>query len=1775
MSAARIARQSVVSAQVAQTTPSDVAPLVQKIDAQVQSTVRTIFHDLINWVATLPVNDVTNWMEGALLLTRKSFFNQTAGVHSVQTANSPALVTGKIDVIDPEGDGWKVELVSGPSHGAVVLGTTSQTNGIGSTTYTYTPGEGYAGDDEFVVKVTSSGSGMNILHPFGALDTRYYTVAVGDAADAAKSQFNAAGADPKDILDTNLYLSNAAATVTVKKQGFLNPKYAVTVTLSSATAAKSFSWMDTRGNMGSEAVDTMLADGWDDFSKKAGENGVAPLLTFKYSDQGVDKAVFVDVAKVTKNADGTYTLSGYLKDGAPAQEGRVDTWDFVGNKYKTAYDNFLEASELKDCQSGRECTTVTAVGILGATTLSSSAFTESGGHDYALPTASNASALQPSQGSLGPGRTDVGQGNGTQVFGDTGYPALELTSMIPWGTDGSFIVATNMTQDQTEGNGIFLYSAQAPKGGEPKWTKTQLVGNEWNAAVNVMTPYDQILTDSNGVPIPTTYTGTPVTGSNAVKLAVGSDLDPSSLIGQAITGQGIASGTVITGFVSSDVTGVTYSVSNPIVASTASIAVTLPDKPTVQPGLVVGLSDGRVYYWNGTVCTSATCVGPVVNGAAEGGSVQTLNTPVSIAIAPDGTVYSVGKYLSIIDGSTNDIITNLMMPWGSTSFPSVVVSPNGFYAYATEALSDNTSGVAVIDTSKNTITATIELPVNATATAIAISPDGASGYIANGALIGGVPQSVYQFDTATNTITGNVVIPTGNYDRPGLTFSGDGAYLYVSNADGSISVIDTATNTLLPQAINVGGSPGAMALSPDGGSLFVTQTPNFNANWISVIDTSTNTVSKVIDVGNGPAGVAFNPNPGLPYAYVTNSNDSTVSVIDTGTLNVIGTFATGAGGDDTLGVGVTPDGLSVYLANFFGGGDSMGTVPEFQVATPVAQGWAQLQAPDGWGNDVAVNNITALPNNNGFVIGLSNGTLATWNNPILADGTIVPGSGASAGCSNGSPGTCWSALPGNDFTWVDAIVPSGQNGGFVAIGWNANWDGGTGAGWMQGFNGAPFSDGAPFQNSFPTTLMPYDGTTLVGSIGSAPVVAEDGVISAPSYMSQLPDLSASSAGCSGSYNSGSGAGCAGYVLTVQQAAGNQIRVGQTLYGGPGLAAGTVITQQISDGDGNLCVDACNAGGTGVYLVNTSELVAPGTPMSASDGTGFIVGFSNGVVAGWNNGLGQLVPEMWGSAENVMIPWRDGFVTGLNNGAIMYWSPSNNPEGSPAFVPDNGTSMALDYAGSTIPTQLTQPPGWSQLEGYTTECGCLGWDQAATSLVQVGDGFAVGLTSPNGSSNGMVQMFNGFGAGSRDSAFGYQQTTSGPVALTPSNAFTNPPVASDSALPGPSGSVGSIQALVPINQLVKDSAGNWWNATSLVVGQTNDGIYSWTGSNLTPQPSGNAWNQLQTPAALPGQLDAANLQAAWNFATAGSGPSGSFGSTGAVGSSTDPIFGQTFNQAACGNSCNGDFQTFTFNYAFGNDGVIYQLGSGALTANLNMSAAGYGYLYIPAGVWDKFEPDDYSAGLVLGVQGGPSIVLTPPDGLSVKETVSAHTSYTDSQVTDVGVFGETIGIDASLTGSIGLSKAPLDPLTLAYAYYTPGLLFTWNSNGNPDSLGMSYSAFTSTGYVSPDTLASYFDPTGKATLSATVTPYATVSYGLFTTSPIDLSIFKLSVGYQNPITATLTVPIDNFDNTSLSLSSQGILTASAAFIPDITSDLTWKSKYPLYSVKDAIQVANYI
>ena len=66
---------------------------------------------------------------------------------------------------------------------------------------------------------------------------------------------------------------------------------------------------------------------------------------------------------------------------------------------------------------------------------------------------------------------------------------------------------------------------------------------------------------------------------------------------------------------------------------------------------------------------------------------------------------------------------------------------------------------------------------------------------------------------------------------------------------------------------------------------------NYNSNTISVIDTSTNTVTSTVNVGNNPLGVAVNP--AGTKVYVTNGASNTVSAIGTATNTVTATVNVG------------------------------------------------------------------------------------------------------------------------------------------------------------------------------------------------------------------------------------------------------------------------------------------------------------------------------------------------------------------------------------------------------------------------------------------------------------------------------------------------------------------------------------------------------------------------------------------------------------------------------------------------------------------------------------------------------------------------------------------------------------------------------------------------------------------------------------------------------------------------------------------------------------------
>ncbi len=90
-------------------------------------------------------------------------------------------------------------------------------------------------------------------------------------------------------------------------------------------------------------------------------------------------------------------------------------------------------------------------------------------------------------------------------------------------------------------------------------------------------------------------------------------------------------------------------------------------------------------------------------------------------------------------------------------------------------------------------------------------------------------------------------------------------FLYVTNyLDSTVSVIDTATNSVVGLPIPVGNEPQTLAVTPDGTKVYVA---NFGSANVSVIHTATNkdedpaskSVVKTVPVGNFPYGVAITP----------------------------------------------------------------------------------------------------------------------------------------------------------------------------------------------------------------------------------------------------------------------------------------------------------------------------------------------------------------------------------------------------------------------------------------------------------------------------------------------------------------------------------------------------------------------------------------------------------------------------------------------------------------------------------------------------------------------------------------------------------------------------------------------------------------------------------------------------------------------------------------------------------------------------------------------------
>ncbi|MFF4794412.1 serine/threonine-protein kinase, partial [Streptomyces sp. NPDC001276] len=153
-----------------------------------------------------------------------------------------------------------------------------------------------------------------------------------------------------------------------------------------------------------------------------------------------------------------------------------------------------------------------------------------------------------------------------------------------------------------------------------------------------------------------------------------------------------------------------------------------------------------------------------------------------------------------------------------------------------------------------------------------------------------------------------------------VAVSPDGRRAYATNYFGpaSVSVIDTAANRTVGNPIPVGDKPQGVAVSPDGSRAYAA---NKGSDSVSMIDTATNrTVGNPIHVGKKPAAVTVSPDG--RWAYTANAGSASVSVIDTATNRTVGN-PIHVGGDPEW-VTVSQDGGRAYTAN--SGSDSVSVI---------------------------------------------------------------------------------------------------------------------------------------------------------------------------------------------------------------------------------------------------------------------------------------------------------------------------------------------------------------------------------------------------------------------------------------------------------------------------------------------------------------------------------------------------------------------------------------------------------------------------------------------------------------------------------------------------------------------------------------------------------------------------------------------------------------------------------------------------------------------------------
>jgi YVTN family beta-propeller protein len=336
--------------------------------------------------------------------------------------------------------------------------------------------------------------------------------------------------------------------------------------------------------------------------------------------------------------------------------------------------------------------------------------------------------------------------------------------------------------------------------------------------------------------------------------------------------------------------------------------------------------------------------------------------PDGLARSPNGRtllVSSGGQSLvtmKVVDTATQTVRQTIPYPSPQALFIGVVWSPDGTRAYASAGGNDK---VRTYTFDGAQLHEGASIPVPGFAAGLAISADGRTLFVAENTgdglgivdLATGAVTSVPVGPCDTTQLVPFQGGTPAQCQPYGVALSRDGATAYVSNwGEHSLTAVDVASRTVRAH-IQVGTHPNAVIANPSRGSqeLFVA---NGDSDTVSVVSTATNTVTRTFDLapyrgaaeGSNPNALAVSPDGRT--LFVANAGNNDVDVVslrgqdnrDDGGRSgrVLGMIPTAW---YPTGIAVSPDGRMLFIENAKG----LGAGPNVNGPNPTVRGQLSSQ----------------------------------------------------------------------------------------------------------------------------------------------------------------------------------------------------------------------------------------------------------------------------------------------------------------------------------------------------------------------------------------------------------------------------------------------------------------------------------------------------------------------------------------------------------------------------------------------------------------------------------------------------------------------------------------------------------------------------------------------------------------------------------------------------------------------------------------------------------------